>query len=300
MPRGIRPTSRMPGVGWHFWATTPGSRCGRGQHHADRVACRRTPQDRLLVGDAVLRRDHRGAGRARARPGRRGRPRSGATSRAAGRRCRRSSRRSAARRRRGGRPSSRPAGVSRPARAPGSRARCVAAGDQGRPPRRPVEVGADHSADGAGAVHHVLHPVSMPSGRQSAGAQARSMSWVASGRPRPRRRAVATYAAAASATSREPAASRRDERAAAALGDHDAVGLEGAVGLRDRVHGQAQLGGQRPDGRAAGCRRAGRRWRRGRRSGRAAARTAAGPRSGSRGCTSMRRTLRVVPSARMR
>ena len=29
-PKGTRPTSRMPGVGWHFCTTTPGSRCVAG------------------------------------------------------------------------------------------------------------------------------------------------------------------------------------------------------------------------------------------------------------------------------
>ena len=64
----------------------------RRQHHRDRVGVGEPAQRGRLVGDTVLRADHRHGPRVRAAPGRPARPRSGATSPPARRRCRRASR----------------------------------------------------------------------------------------------------------------------------------------------------------------------------------------------------------------
>ena len=98
----------------------------------------------------------------------------------------------------------------------------------------------------------------------------------------------------------DPAAAAGDERAAAALGDHDAVGLERPVGPGDRVDRQPQLGGQRAHRRQAG---AGRQLAGGDPAGDLPPQLLerrASSESGSSGCTSMTDPTRGPMAARMR
>ena len=220
----------------------PGSRWVAGSITSDRRRSARTGAARPLVGDPVLGAHHRHVRRARARPGRRGRPRCAATSpRAAttvssvhvdlgrGVRGRRVRRRTS------------PRGCRGPARAPGSRARCVAAGDERDVVAGAVQVAADHPADGAGAVDDVPHEL--------------AQSWIglfADARPGPaRRRPTAAGPAPIDAEHRLVEHEPDDDQADAGeqvAGGHARNSVVGCRGCRGTASGRSWR-----DHRTGGC-----------------------------------------------
>ncbi len=161
VPPGKRPTSRIPGTGAAVLLDHPGLEVAGRHHHADALHVVEEPQQRRLVGHAVLHRHDRGRG-----PSTPVRSSTAAcvwwlltaSSTVTGP----SPDRPSARPRRRVRAIVRvPAGEARVSPSRRRAARCGAARHQHDVVARLVEQPAEHSADGPGAVHDPSHRLSL-------------------------------------------------------------------------------------------------------------------------------------------